>query len=154
MAAPPVPGVLDGSSCDPGTAPGLRAERAGQHWRSLPISAEAFGPATLTINRTTTLQNTVRVDAGINLQAVSLAAGFDTSRAEAVAVEGSFEAPAEPRGAKWVLTTNVREQDYLVYQCRPTPRGGAFARVGHVAQVLDQFEFPHYMVPPAPHTVG
>lgn len=147
-AAPPAPGIIDGEPCN---SPGhLQDERTGQHWESLNVSAEAIGPATLTINRTETVSHSVKVDAGIKLEVVSAGVGFDVTQAQAVGVVGSFVAPAEPRGAKWVLDADVRVQDHLLFTCN----GGKFVRVGHVGEKLNQVEFNHYMVPPTPYIPG
>ena len=142
------PGIVDGEACnDPGA---VRVERTGKHWEPLDVSATAYGPATLTIDKTTTLTHTFKLNAGVDIKVVSVSAGFDVAHAEAVAVQGSFQAPADPPGARWVLSAEVREQDHLVYACQ----GGKLVRVGYVGQKLNQIGFTHYEVSPTPYIPG
>lgn len=146
--AGPAPGIIDGEACkDPGS---VRVERTGQHWEPLDISVKAYGPTTLTINKTTTLTNTFKLQAGVDIKVVSVQAGFDVAHAEATAVQGSFVAPADPPGAQWVLSAEARVQDHLVYACQ----GGRYVRVGHVGQKLNQIQFTHYKIPPTPYIPG
>jgi hypothetical protein len=146
--AGPAPGVLDGDSCtDPGS---VRVERSGQHWEPLDASVRGPGGTTLTLTQTTTVTNTYKLTAGVSIKVVNLSAGFDVAHAEAIALQGSFAAPADPPGAQWVLGADVRVQDHLVYACQ----GGKYARVGHVGQTLNQLQYTHHKIPATPYIPG
>lgn len=146
--ARPAPGIIDGEACtDPGS---VRVERTGQHWEPLDISVRAYGPTTLTINKTTTRTNTYKLSAGVDIKVVNVSAGFDVAHAEATTVQGSFVAPADPPGAQWVLYAEGRVQDHLVFACQ----GGKYARVGHVGQKLNQIQFGHYKIAATPYIPG
>ena len=77
----------------------------GPGWR-----AQAYGPGVLKLNRTVETSNSFNSVAGITVNGVSSAVGFDVTRSESHSAE--FEAPVPDRGP-WILELGTVEEVFV-----------------------------------------